>query len=416
MTNTKRFAPRAALLAMVVLAGCSLDVTNPGVIDAGRFDPSQDASLLSLSAQSNLYRAVGSLNVYTGLVAQEVWAGAVRVETNEIGRRVATSGTSDINSGIWTPLQRAVGTNELAVQQLAKGANAASDINLARAYMNAGFAHELMAESFCQGAFLVGPPLTPAQVGDTAISRFQQAITIGSAAGGAEGTKVVNASNVGLARAYLQKKDYPNAATAAAKVPNAFAFNAVAVDDPANRGLANGVYLYDGSSRLLVVPPVYRAYNDPRVSWKDAGANINAQDAQLHYYQQLKYPGYATPIRIASTLEAQYILAEAKLLQTPSDPSAALALIADRRAANGQGAFAGTTTPEILAELMDQRAREFWLEGKRLGDMIRNPAAIANIPAAGTAFYKPAMGTYGDMTCLPVPLAEILANPNFPKS
>jgi hypothetical protein len=411
-----RFAPRAALLTVAVLAGCNMDVTNPGVIDTSRFDPSQDAALLSLSAQSNLHRAVGALNVYTGLVAQEVWVGAIRAETNEIGRRVATAGISDINSGIWTPLQRAIGTNELTVQTLAKSPGAASDINLARAYMNAGFSLELMAEAFCQGAILVGPPLTPAQVSDTAIARFQQAITIGAAAGGAEGTKVVNASNVGLARAYLQKKDYPNAAIAAAKVPNAFTYDALAVDDPANRGLANGVYSYDGSSRLLVVPPVYRGYDDPRVKWKDAGPNVNAQDTQLHYYQQLKFPGWSSPIRIASTMEAQYILAEAKLLGQPSDPTVALALIADRRTANGQGVFAGVTNAEILAELMDQRAREFWLEGKRLGDIIRNPTAIANVPAPGDNYYKPAMGKYGNLTCFPVPMAEILANPNFPKS
>lgn len=417
MTNTMRSTPRAALLALALLAGCNMDVTNPGVVDATRFDPAQDAAMLSLSAQSNLYRAVGSLNVFTGFVAQEVWVGAVRVETNEIGRRVATAATLDINTQIWTPVQRAIATNELAVQTLIKGANAASDINLARAYMNAGFALELMAETFCQGVILTGAPLTPAQGSDTAIARFQQAIAIGTAAaaaGVAEGTKVVNASNAGLARAYLQKKDYAGAATAAAKVPNAFVYNAIAVDDASNRALANGVYTYDIGGRYLVVPPVYRAYDDPRVPWKDAGNK--AQDTQLQYYQQLKYPGYAAPTRIASTLEAQYILAEARLLQSPSDPSVALTLIADRRAANGQGAFAGTTTDEILAELMDQRAREFWLEGKRLGDMIRHPAAIANIPAPGTDFYKPAMGKYGDMTCLPVPLAEILANPNFPKS
>ena len=74
--------------------------------------------------------------------------------------------------------------------------------------MNAGFSLVLIAETYCQGDILVGPPLTPAQLLDSAIVRFKQAVAIGGASGVAEGTKVVNASNVGLARASLQKKDY----------------------------------------------------------------------------------------------------------------------------------------------------------------------------------------------------------------
>lgn len=417
MINALRRARRAALLTatLVAFAGCTMDVANPGVIDATTFDPTADASTLSLSAQSNLYRALGSLIPFTGFLAQEVWVGAVRAETNEIGRRVATSNTSDINADIWTPLQRAIATNELAIETLAKGTSAASDINLARAYMNAGFGLEIMAEDFCQGAFLVGPPLTPTQVGDTAIARFERALAIGGAAasaGVAEGTKVVNASNVGLARAYLQKKEYANAAAAAARVSASFVYNAIAVDDASNRGLANGVHAYDVAGNYVVVPEAYRAMNDTRVPWKDSGKK--AQDTQLEYFQQLKYSGYATPIRIASGLEAQYIAAEAKLQQ--GDANAALALIAARRTVGGQPAFTGAGNAAILAELMDQRAREFWLEGKRLGDIIRNPTAITNFPVTGAAFYKPSMGQYGSLTCLPVPLPEVLANPNFPKS
>jgi hypothetical protein len=414
MTITIRRARSAAWLGAVAvsLAGCNMDINNPSVIDASTFDPSTDASTLSLSAQSNLYRALGSIIPFSAFVTQEAWVGAVRQETNDIGRRVETAATSDINSSVWAPLQRAIATNELTIQTLATGAGAASDINLARAYMNSGFGLELMAEMFCQGTFLVGPPLTPSQVSDTAIVRFQKAIATATAAGGAEGTKIVNASNVGLARANLQNKAYAAAAAAAALVPASFVYNAITVDDPSNRGLANGVYTYDIGSNAIVVPDTYRALGDPRVKWQDAGKK--AQDTQLQYFQQLKYTGYATPIRIASGLEAQYIAAEAKL--GANDPSAALALIAARRAANGQGAFAGTTPAEILAELMDQRAREFWLEGKHQGDIVRNPTAAALLPATGATFYKPAQGAYGSALCFPVPTAEINANPNFPKA
>ena len=149
-----------------------------------------------------------------------------------------------------------------------------------------------------------------------------------------------------------------------------------------------------------------------RVAWRDGGRN--AQDTQFRYFQNLKYPGWATPIRIASGLEASYIVAEAKL--QGGDQGPALALIAARRTAGTQPPFTGTGAAAILAELMNQRARDFWLEAKHTGDMNRNPAATPFVGVAGAPFYKAAQGTFGAATCLPVPLAEVNANPNFPKS
>ncbi len=400
--------------AAMSLTACNMDVINPGVIDAAHFDPSSDAATLSLSAQSNFYKAFTGSAYWSAFFSGEAIPGAVRQETNDVGRRVATSSTSDVGNA-WALLQRSLATNELTVQSLAKGPNAASDINLGRAYMNAGFSLVLLAETYCQGDILAGPPLTPAQMLDSAIVRFKQAVAIGgasAAAGVAEGTKVVNASNVGIARASLQKKDYASAASFAALVPATFVYNAVTVDDASNRALGNGTYAYDIGGKLIVVPDAYRALSDPRVAWKDA--LTKAQDTGLEYYQQLKYTGYANPIRVASGLEASYIAAEAALLTGNSAP--ALSLIAARRAANGQGAFGGSTPAAILAELMDQRAREFWLEMKHLGDWQRNPTATPYVGAPGASYYKPVQGAFGTATCLPVPISEITANPNFPKS
>jgi F0F1-type ATP synthase membrane subunit c/vacuolar-type H+-ATPase subunit K len=401
-------------IAAVGLAACNMDVVNPSVIDAAHFDPSGDAATLSLSAQSNFYKAYTGSVFWSAFFSGEAIPGVVRQETNDVGRRVATSSTSDVGNA-WGILQRSLATNDLAVQALVKGPNAASDINLARAYMNAGFSLVLIAETYCQGDILVGPPLTPAQMMDSAIVRFKQALSVGAAAaaaGVAEGTKVVNASNAGIARASLQKKDYATAITFAALVPATFVYNAVTVDDASNRALGNSTYAFDIGSNSIVVPDAYRALNDPRVPWKDALKK--AQDTGLEYYQQLKYTGYSSPIRVASGLEASYIAAEAQLQSGNS--AAALSLITTRRAANGQPAFTGTTSAAILAELMDQRAREFWLEMKHLGDWQRNPSATPYVGAAGAPYFKPVQGTFGTATCLPVPISEITANPNFPKT
>jgi hypothetical protein len=404
----------ALTLLALPMSACNMDVINPGVVDATTFDPTQDAATLSLSAQSNFYRAYGTLIYYSAFFSGEAQVGAVRQETNDIARRVESAGTADVGT-VWGPLQKSLATNELAIPVLLAGPTASSDINLARVEMNSGFSLILLAETFCQGDILVGPPLTPQQMLDTAVVRFTKAVAVGqaaAAAGVAEGTKVVNASNVGLARAYLQLGDNALAAQAAALVPAPFVYNVVTIDDASNRALGNAVFAYDIGGNLIVVPDAYRALNDPRVQWKDGAKK--AQDAQLEYFQQLKFTSFATPIRIASGLEASYVVAEANL--KGGDGTAALALITARRTANGQPAFTGSGTPAILAELMNQRAREFWLEAKHLGDWIRNPTATPFVGAAGTPFYKPAQGNFGTSACLPVPLSETAANPNFPKT
>ena len=151
-----------------------------------------------------------------------------------------------------------------------------SDINLARAYMNAGFSLILLAETYCRGhdhGRTAADAGADARFGDRAVQAGgDRSARAAATAGVAEGTKVVNASNVGLARASLQKKDYASANTYAALVPAAFVYNAVTVDDASNRAARQrDVHATTSDGRLIVVPDAYRALNDPRVAWRDAG-------------------------------------------------------------------------------------------------------------------------------------------------
>src|SRR6185295_6421422 len=112
----------AGPVALSLLAACNMDVVNPGVIDAAHFDPSGDAATLSLSAQSNFYKALTGSAYWSGLFSGEVVPGAVRQETNDVARRVETSSTSAVGNS-WGLLQRSLETNELTVQSLVKGPN-----------------------------------------------------------------------------------------------------------------------------------------------------------------------------------------------------------------------------------------------------------------------------------------------------
>ena len=77
-------------------------------------------------------------------------------------------------------------------------------------------------------------------------------------------------------------------------------------------------------------------------------------------------------------------------------------LINERRAESGQaGVFASTDLTETLAELMDQRGRDFWLEGKRLGDWQRNGDSVPYILQPGSDYYKTGFKV-GNQTCMPV--------------
>jgi starch-binding outer membrane protein, SusD/RagB family len=405
----------SSLLAGAVLlcaAGCKLDVVNPSVIDASTFNPNADGQTLALSAQTNFFIAYQSVALSGGLISDELWTGQARQQPTRLSARTF-SASDDINADFFTPLSLAIASNENAVTALKSGAGAATDVNLATVSMNLGYSLELMAETMCAGVIQGGPQLSDTQLLDSAITNLTQAVTIATAAG-ASGTAIVNQSNVGLARAYLQLGDYTHAAQAAALVPASFVANVVTSANTGTQStLGNQIYGYtvinDG-----IAPHRYRV-NDPRMPIDSTVAGKTENGTPLVI--QTKYKGYGDPIRLASGLEAQYIAAEAAL-HGSSNTAAALSLISARRAAGGQGAYSGgSDTTSVIAELLNQRARDFWLEGKKLGDLRRNPsvslAAVLTDPV-GAPFYRPSTApTFGSNFCGQIPPQETNANPNF---
>ncbi|MEO6209752.1 MAG: hypothetical protein ABIQ10_06450, partial [Gemmatimonadaceae bacterium] len=64
----------------------------------------------------------------------------------------------------------------------------------------------------------------------------------------------------------------------------------------------------------------------------------------------------------------------------------------------------------VLAEIVEQRKREFFLEGHRLGDIRRLNLPLA--PLTGAPFPQ-AGGVYSDQSCFPLPDIERINNPNL---
>lgn len=404
-----------ALLVMGATA-CTSDfvsVTNPDLIDASTVDPTASGNTLALSAQQNYVDMIGLLAMYGGWFSEEANVSDTFPTRNEFGIRNITPLNGSLNTDVWQPLSRAIASAKLVLDLSLPEPQ--TNISLARAATFRGFAILQMASDFCTGTFSGGPELTTAQMLDSAIFWFDRANTVGRANGSAAAVELANAALVGRARAKLQKGDNSGAAADAALVPAGFVFNLRFTDDLANRNrLSNDLWIFSFTRGSISVAPWYRQ-GDPRVTYRVEGgtppATAAPQDAVPGgFHQQTKYPAFDSPMRLASKLEADYIAAEAS-----GNVQTQLALINARRAANGRPAYNGATDAvSVKTELFNQRALEFYLEGKRVADMRRSPASVAGtITAAGRPYFKPGYGNVGNDTCYPIPFVERDNNENL---
>lgn len=400
-----------ALLAGGAAAGCAdfVTVDNPNVVNAGGIDPERDADVLSRSAFQDFATAVGDLVLHGAWLTTELWVGDSSEERNQFGRREVTAGNTRLNTDLWQRYARGLATSE-DVGDLLAASPSAPALSLARVRLAAGFSYLNMAEAFCQGAARGGPPLTTDQMLALAVERLTDARAKAQAATGAEAVSIANAAAVGLARAHLTAGRAGEASAAAALVPAGFELLLYNIDDPANRPrLGNKLYEATVDRAAAVVPPAYRAMadaGDTRIRYRDRG--VNAYDGFLRFYSQEKYTGWASAYRLASGLEARYLGVEARANAAEME-----AFINERRAVGGQGAVGPGTAAALLPALLEVKSRDFWLEGRRVGDFKRHPEAVPNVIASGSAYYKPASGPVRDGRCIPLPLAETDNNPNF---
>ncbi len=423
MMTTSHHALRRAVasLALVATAGCTefLTVPNTTVIDATLINPVTDANTLALSAQQNLAVAYGLIGMYGGWFTGEAAVAETFPTRNEFGLRSILNTNGSLNTDVWAPLNVAMSSARTLLG--ANLPNPGTNINRVIAAFVAGYSFELMAEHFCQGTVSAGPQtpgpkLTPANMLDSAIANFNIAVTVGTAIG-ASASSYVNAANVGIARANLQKGQYAAATTAAALVPANFVFNLNYVDDLANRTrLSNTYWQFTRDRGSISVDTAWRK-SDPRVTYQNGATftpPLTAQDANTGtFWVNLKFGTYSTPIRLASKLEADYITAEASQnITTISN------FIPARRTAVSapSGAYtAPATLAQAIKDLMTERGFDFWLEAKRVGDLQRNGAAsIVGLPPTGGTYFKAGFPAIGSQTCFPVPFAETSTNPNFP--
>ena len=415
-----------AIAAGGVMTACKtsdyLDVTSPSRIPAGSLEDPANASLLVNGAVADFECAYGGYVAATGLIGDELDDATQTAARFPYDQRVLISSSSTYQSasctslGVYSPMQTARVSAD-NVRRLLNGWTDAQvpgrQMLIATAAAYEGYAELLLGEGSCatvfssfnpDGTVVYGNSITPAQAFDSAITRFTEAIAAAQAAGtGAQ--DLLNMAYVGRARAKLDKGDAAGARADAILVPPTFVMNMTASTISSRR--YNRVWADNGPSgstynQASSVGASYRTLNDPRVPV--IHPNVPNSTTGVPIWVQTKYPTGATPIPIASGVEAQLIVAEADIT---SNPTEAATILSASRAAGGEPVLPAGA--DLKSALIEERRRALFLQGTRLYDMIRFQVPLD--PAPGAKF--PGGGTYGSQLCMPLPDVERFNNPNL---
>ena len=411
------------LLGVAGLAACTelttLEQQNPGQLDAsGLYEP-RNAQLLVNGVIADFECAFSRFAFGTAVFTDELTNAFSSSNNFDYDRRSlptnAPYGTGTCGTAQTAPIYTTLSIARADADSVAARLETWSDADvanrqklLAQAYVYGAYSLTLLGEAMCSAAINVGPELTPAQLFAEAKIRFDKAVTAATAANDAA---TLNLALLGRARNALDLGDKAAAGTDAAKIPAGFSANISTDAGTARR--QNYVFLGVNQSNWGSVDPSFRGLTvngvpDPRVAVTNTGRKGTVQTVEI--WTADKYTTLATTIPIARYAEAQFIVAESKL--AANDVDGAVAAINAVRATRNIAPYdaTGQTNAEIQAQILEERRRELYLEGHRLGDLRRNNLPL--LPAAGTPFTSG--GVYGTQSCFPLPDVEKINNPNIP--
>ena len=431
-----RGRPWAALAAALVVAlpackdALNVETSNRIVAEPFENDPANAQTILN-GVQGDFDCAAGAYAVMSGLIGDELQDATQTADRFPYDQRTMTAADRryQVNNcdalGVYGPLNKARAGADNLLRHLNGWTDAqvpGRQLKIATASNVSAYSLVLLGEGFCSavisnfddaGNIVYGSEMTPAQILGAAIERFNKAEAAALAAGaGAANQAQLDLARLGRARAELDLGNYTAARNDAAQVHAGFVYlldNSGANLLRQNKVWAENHLVGSVPAMSATVGPLYRRLNDPRVPVDSVpgGGGIAKTVTGLEEWLQKKYTSVDAPLVLGSYIEAQLIIAEAAA--RANDLPTALGVIAAERARGNQPAFTGTTQAEVLNEIIDQRRREFFLDGHHLGDYIRFNLPLS--PAPGTAYH--AGGTYGSQRCLPLPNVEKNNNPNF---
>ena len=401
------------MLLLPGLVACDLlDVTTPAQVEETDLDNPALAVTMFNSALGRFECAFVNYIIAAAVLNEEFLHGSSWVSLGPHARRATsleneTGGCPDNrstpNTGAYNPLQQARYLAEdgaLRIEAFPDEAvpNKAEMLGWMSAY--AGYSTLLLGEGWCEMAFDGGALQTRQQAFARAEERFSSAISIARDVGEQD---MEYMALVGRARARLNQDNLGGAAEDAEQIPEGFVRYAV-YSAGISGDRENRIYNFHNVTRLVTTNwieygnlTLEDGSPDTRVPVDDTGGLT--QSRGVPFWEQQKYPAADSPIPIASWEEAQLIIAEA-------EPGEAEAAINRLRTSQGLAAYvpsgAGT-----LADVIEERRRQLFLEGHRHNDRLRH-----NIPYLFTV-QNHIDEFLGPVTCLPLPLQERENNPNI---
>lgn len=441
-------------LAAVPLGACDelLDVENPQVIQPEQLDEEFYLGLLTSGVVGDFHRAQDDVVFFSGVFTDELHNHTIFEEEPRIDQRNVDP-ANGVAALVYTQLQRSRALADSTVDRFdrLRGEAANADLRLARVLAYGGMTYTLMGETLCDAPVGRTRGYTPRELLETyALPRYQRAITVATAARAqaaaatpvatatvAGADSVLNLARVGAARAALNLFSLTGsdafrqqAAQYASQVPANYLAYAYYSDTAAE--LNNLVWSRLTNTRAASVtntPFAALSGVDPRVPIPTVTETVqggsralvpNAPTAYSAYSGTLPGAEFAAGsfIRIASGLEARYIRAEAEGATAEN-----IAFVEGRRqiapgTAGTPAATQPTTAANYGANLRDQRRRDLYLDGHRLGDLRRYREQFGNnveeIHRFQTGLYPGSTTvSYADQFCFTVNLAEINGNPNY---
>ena len=238
-----------------------------------------------------------------------------------------------------------------------------------------GYTEIFLAETMCSGIALSSvvdlvpqpaPASTTVQVLERAVADFDSAMSYA-----ADSARILNLARVGKGRALLDLARFTDAAAAVSAVPTSYSY---ATEHSASVQ-QNFLFQAMNTSRSVSVSDReggngldFRSANDPRVPTRLVGKGA---DGITDAYAFTKFTSLASPVVLASGIEARLIEAESQLKQ--GDASGALTKLNQLRTTTpGLAPLALPATTAAQVDLLF-RERAFWMfaTGHRQGDLRR---------------------------------------------
>lgn len=450
MKTMNRYISRRLLVAalgLVLAAGaCSFDevltVQNPDELPEDLLDNNPAfINVLVAGVRGDFASALDDPFIWRGsMFTDETLTGINWEQTARLNERIVQFDEGDADL-MFSQISRALAQADSVsgrIKQVVEGSS--SDERLATTLAYAGYGYILLADAMCEATVNVGSVLhQPTELYQFAVERFNEALPVAQMSGAED---IENLVYVGLTRAHLNLGNYQQVIDIAQNVPEDFRFYAEYKEPEVENVVAGRT---QGSNHSLSVhrhflanPAEYGTdydqtpdLTDPRVQhfptwrlghnrltriytpyaplmWSTFNGETVASGGQPSDLREPENDG--ADIAFASGLEARHNMWEA-YDALGSDPDGVLQFVNERRAFGNQSNV-NLTGDDLTMELRDQRGRDLFLAGYRLGDLrrwLRNGDDM--FPSGQHPVTE--WGDYGDATCFPLPIEEYEGNPNI---